>query len=278
MSKAFMRIIYGILISLGLILTYNYTDSNLKQNYINKIGEEALATESYDTFVPNQFFNKNLLYDEIHEVAEMKLKVMLYEVVRVSFVKDEIKIDEGMFFLIHQLGGKPLDDYYAIKLTGAKNTKVEFLGIKITKLPVYTAIIADTASSFLNKDNFVKDDVYEVITSLEIYTEFVEEPILRIGLNITNERYQLKPIILDYYATNNKLPEAPIGNLRLAPIHIIDTVKWVMINMAIYMLVATVLTVFVFTFKKRTLGRKKPTIGVALDLEKIKKRDKKTQK
>jgi hypothetical protein len=271
MYKVFFRIVYGVVVALGLILTYNYTDSSIKTKYINEVGHEALADGAYETFVPNQFYNDQLLYDQTHVLEDMTLKVMLYEVVQIYFDKGELIINEGLFFLVHQLDGTPLDTYYSVNFITAKNTKVEFLGIRIASLPLYTAIISDTGSSYISRDAFIKDDVYEVITKLEIGVEMKTEPIVSTALNITNERYQLKQILSNYYDTNDQLPEAPVGVLHLAPVHIIDTTKQVLINMAIYMFAATIVTVFVFTFKKSKLGKKKPTPGLSKDLERIEK-------
>jgi hypothetical protein len=271
MYKVFFRIVYGIVVALGLILTYNYTDSNIKTAYINEVGAEALEAGAYETFVPNQFYNDQFLYDQTYILEDMTLKVMVYEVVQVYFEKGELVINEGIFFLIHQLEGTPLDSFYSVKFKTAKNTTVEFLGIRIASLPLYTAIIPDTGSSFIGRDYFIKDDQYEVVTNLQVGLELVEEPIIDASLNITNERYQLKQILSNYYENNSQLPETEIGVLSLAPAHIIDTTKWALINMAIYMLVATIVTVFVFTFKKSKLGKKKPTPGLARDLERIEK-------
>lgn len=270
MFKVLFRITYGLFVALGVILTYNYTDSNIKKAYINEIGLEAISNNEYDVFMPFRYYNINPLYDETITIEEKDIKVLVYEVVYVNIINDEIVIDEGIFFLMHQLDGEPLNKYLSVSILNGEHRKNEYLGIRVEKLPLHIAILQETGSSFLSKAQFIRNGEFDEITGYEIRFEDQMDPEIVKSMSIKETDFTVKEQLITYYESNQLLPDEAFSNIGLAPRHFVDTTKWSLINIAIYMGFATIATIFVFKYEKRRMGRGKPTSGLMKDIERVK--------
>ncbi|MBU1141339.1 MAG: hypothetical protein KKG64_02325, partial [Firmicutes bacterium] len=127
----------------------------------------------------------------------------------------------------------------------------------------------------IKKSLFELDSIFQSITKIEIYQEndlFTEIPLL-----IESSDFSVKADIEAYISANSIAPNESFGNVSMAPIIHIDTTPMVLRNIAIYSAIVIGLTVFIFSMKKRRLGKKEPTQGVKQDIERLGQQDHKEQ-
>ncbi len=265
------RMIFAFLAAIGLLLTYNFTDSAVRKDVIREAATEALANDDIDFFVPFKYFNADRLYDGIVETEDHTLHVMVYEVVLVStsLTSDEYVFRDGIFFLMEKIEGPKWGEYYSIKVVGSNNQQQEYLGFQLLDFPIYSAMNPDTAVQFIDRSQFKNGEMILPITQIDMYLEGMDEPYISIPVNFTNERFTVMDQVVEYYETNGELPEEPFNNVSISTRVEIDSTRWVILAFAIYAFIIGGLTWFVFVRKKKTMGRKKATIGVEKDIERL---------
>lgn len=269
--KYINRILFAMIAAIGLLLTYNFTDSAVRKDGIRKAATIALENEDLDFFVPFKYYNNVRLLDEVIEAEDHTLHIMVYEVVLVSrsVSSDEFVFRDGIFFLMEKIEGPSWGEYYSINVVASNNQQQEYLGFQLLDFPIYSAMNPDTAVQFIDRSQFKTGDNIMPITNIEMFLEGMEEPYISIPVNFTNERFNVMSQVIDYYETNEELPEEPFGNVSISTRVEIDATRWVILALAIYLLVVGALTAFIFTYKKKTMGRKKATIGVEKDIERL---------
>lgn len=265
------RMIFAFLAAIGLLLTYNFTDSAVRKDVIREAATEALANDDIDFFVPFKYFNADRLYDGIVETEDHTLHVMVYEVVLVStsLTSDEYVFRDGIFFLMEKIEGPKWGEYYSIKVVGSNNQQQEYLGFQLLDFPIYSAMNPDTAVQFIDRSQFRNGEMVLPITQIDMYLEGMDEPYISIPVNFTNERFTVMDQVVEYYETNGELPEEPFNNVSISTRVEIDSTRWVILAFAIYAFIIGGLTWFVFVRKKKTMGRKKATIGIEKDIERL---------
>lgn len=269
--KYINRILFAMIAALGLLMTYNFTDSAVRKEGIRKAATIALENEDLDFFVPFKYYNNVRLLDEIIEAEDHTLHIMVYEVVLVSrsVSSDEFVFRDGIFFLMEKIEGPSWGEYYSINVVASNNQQQEYLGFQLLDFPIFSTMNPDTAVQFIDRSQFKTGDNIMPITNIEMYLEGMQDPYITIPVNFTNERFGVMNQVIDFYETNGELPEEPFGNVSISTRVEIDSTRWVILALAIYLLVIGALTAFIFTYKKKTLGRKKATIGVEKDIERL---------
>lgn len=269
--KYINRILFAMIAALGLLMTYNFTDSAVRKEGIRKAATIALENEDLDFFVPFKYYNNVRLLDEIIEAENHTLHIMVYEVVLVSrsVTSNEFVFRDGIFFLMEKIEGPSWGEYYSINVVASNNQQQEYLGFQLLDFPIFSTMNPDTAVQFIDRSQFKTGDNIMPITNIEMYLEGMQDPYITIPVNFTNERFGVMNQVIDFYETNGELPEEPFGNVSISTRVEIDSTRWVILALAIYLLVIGALTAFIFTYKKKTMGRKKATIGVEKDIERL---------
>lgn len=269
--KYINRILFAMIAALGLLMTYNFTDSAVRKEGIRKAATIALENEDLDFFVPFKYYNNVRLLDEIIEAEDHTLHIMVYEVVLVSrsVTSNEFVFRDGIFFLMEKIEGPSWGEYYSINVVASNNQQQEYLGFQLLDFPIFSTMNPDTAVQFIDRSQFKTGDNIMPITNIEMYLEGMQDPYITIPVNFTNERFGVMNQVIDFYETNGELPEEPFGNVSISTRVEIDSTRWVILALSIYLLVIGALTAFIFTYKKKTLGRKKATIGVEKDIERL---------
>lgn len=265
------RMIFAFLAALGLLMVYNFTDSAVRKSEIRKEAVIALENETLDFFVPFKYYNNHKLVDEVIETENHTLHIMVYEVVLVStsVTSNDYVFRDGLFFLMEMIEGPNWGEYYSVKLTASNNQQAEYLGFRLLDLPIYSAMNPDTAVQFMDRSQFKSGDSIMPITQVDLFLEGMNEPYVSIPVNFTNERFSVMNQVIEYYEAEGDLPTEPFNNVSISERLVINTSKWIYINTAIYLVVVGALTAFIFTYKKKTLGKKKSTIGVEKDIERL---------
>lgn len=275
--KYINRMIFAFIAAIGLLMVYNFTDSAIRKREVRAEALKALEAEDLNFFVPFKYYNSNRLVDEVVETEDHTLHIMVYEVVLISteVASSDYVFREGIFFLMEMIEGPKWGEYYSVELTASNNQKQEYLGFQLLDLPIYSAMNPDTAVQFMDRAQFKSGEIIMPITQIDLFLEGVEEPYVSIPVNFSNESFTVMNKVINYYETEGELPTEPFENVALSNQLIINTNIWVFITTGIYLVVVSALTVFIFTYKKKTLGRKKATIGVEKDIERLGLKDSK---
>lgn len=268
MIKILNRFIFALLAAIGVLLVFNLTDSYHRTLQLEEMGREALANNDYDFFVSVRYYNKVPIVDEIITEGERTFSLKIYEVAYIKLIEEEYVVTDGIHLIIHQTAGEPLYNFFSIRFEADNVPMVQYLGVKLFSLPVYSAINEETKASIIKKDTFMINDEFQTITKMEIFQE--DEVFTSIPLGIEGSVFSIRAEIESYIQEHNEPPSQAFDNVSMAPVIHINNIAVVLRNIAIYFLGMIVLTLVVFKARKR-LGRKEPTIGVKKDIEKINK-------
>lgn len=271
MIKYINRIIYSLVLAMGLMIVFNLTDSYARTLYLEEEGAKALEANNYEYFISVRFYNEvPVLEETIHE-GERSFDLRIYEVAYISLANDIYTINDGLYMLMHQTAGNDLTDFFTVRISSGTSISEDYMGFKIFSLPLYSAITEDTQSSLIKKELFELDGVFQEITQIEIYQE--NDLFMTIPLSITASDFSVKTAIEDYMTTNGQAPNADFGNVSMAPIIHINTTPIVLRNIAIYSVVVIIFTIAMFRVRNKRLGKKEPTIGLKQDIEKLGEQD-----
>lgn len=267
MIKYINRIIYSLVLALGLMLVFNLTDTYARTLYLEEQGAIALEANNYEYFISVRFYNDVPVIETIIQEGERSFDLKIYEVSYISLVDDIYTINDGLYMLMHQTTGNDLTDFFTVKISAGTILSEDYMGFKVFSLPLYSAITEDTQSSLIKKDLFEIDGVFQEITQIEIYQE--NDLFTTISLSITSSDFTVKTQIEDYISANGEAPKDAFSNVSMAPIIHIDTTSIVLRNIAIYSVIVIGLTILMFRIRNKRLGKKEPTIGLQQDIERL---------
>lgn len=267
MIKYINRIIYSLVLALGLMIVFNLTDSYARTLYLEEQGAIALAENDYEYFISVRFYNALPVVEQTITEGGRTLDLKIYEVAYISLVDDVYTVHDGLYMLMHQTDGDDLTDFFTVRISSGTSISEDYMGFKIFSLPLYSAITEDTQSSLIKKDIFEIDNVFQDITQIEIYQE--NDLFTTIPLSITEADFTVKSDLEDYIAAYGKAPNSSFDDVSMAAIVHIDTTGIVLRNIAIYSVIVIALTILAFRIRNKRLGKKEPTIGLKQDLERL---------
>jgi hypothetical protein len=267
MIKYINRILYALIAALGLMFVYNLTVANVKTSYLKEQGQIELDAGNYEYFVSSRFYDETPIFEETITSFDSTYHVLVYEVAFVKLINEQYFVTDGLFFIMHQTDGTPIEGYFDVFFTTESDIEVQYLGFRVLDFPLYSALDQDNESNMVPRSLFVKDGTYQNITGIRL--SLGEEVILEIPLLITDAEYNVKFELETSITTNNEVPSEAFGNVSYAPVIIIDSKNQVMINLSIYIVAIILFTVGLFTYQKKRLGKKEPTEGVQKDVAKL---------
>ena len=267
MIKYINRIIYSLVLALGLMIVFNLTDSYARTLYLEEQGAIALAANDYEYFISVRFYNAMPVVEQTIAEGERTFDLKIYEVAYISLVDDVYTVHDGLYMLMHQIEGEDLTDFFTVRISSGTTISEDYMGFKIFSLPLYSAITEDTQSSLIKKEIFEINDVFQDITQIEIYQE--NDLFTTIPLSITSVDFTVKSDLESYIATFGEAPKDAFDDVSMAAIVHIDTTAIVLRNIAIYSVIVVALTIFAFRIRNKQLGKKEPTTGLKQDLERL---------
>ena len=268
MIKYINRILYALVAAIGVLFVYNLTMANVKTKYLMEQGEIALDAGNYEYFISTRFYDETPIYDELHVSGDKTYLIKIYEVAYVKLINEQYIVTDGLFFIMHQQTGELIDGYFNVTFNTESDLKVEYLGFRVLSLPLYSALDQDTASNMVPRYLFIEDLAFQNITGVTL--SLGEEVLLDLTFLIEESEFNIKSELENYILTNNDVPDSAFSNVSYAPIIIIDAKSEVTRNIIIYVVAISLFTFGLFTYRKKRLGKKEPTIGVQKDIEKLK--------
>ena len=271
MIKYINRILYALVAALGLMFVYNLTVANVKTSFLKEQGQIELDAGHYEYFISTRFYDDTPVFEETIISGENTYQVLIYEVAYVKLINEQYFVTDGLFFIMHQTEGTPIEGYFDVFFEADSDIEVQYLGFRVLDFPLYSALDQDTEANMVPRSLFVKQSIYQNITGLRL--SLGEEIILEIPLLITDAEYNVKSELDTYISTNDEVPSEAFGNVSIAPVIIIDVKDKVILNISIYIVAVSLFTIGLFTYQKKRLGKKEPTIGVKQDVAKLYEQD-----
>ncbi len=267
MIKYVNRIIYALLIAMGLMLVYNLTDTYARTLYLEEQGQIALENNDLSYFISVRFYDATPVHQETVTVGDVSIDLYIYQGAYVQATDSGYTVVDGLYVLMHQTAGAALTDFFTVRFTSNNVVTQDFMGVRIAGLPLYSVIEENTHAALIKKSLFDSDGVYQTITNMTIFQE--TDVFASIPLSIDNTQFTVKAAIEDYMINNHgDVPDQSFGEVTMAPVIEIDTRSLVFRNIAIYIVVAVGVTYWIFKARKN-LGKKEPTVGVQQDIEKL---------
>lgn len=270
--KIFNRILFALVAAVGLYLVMDLSNERVVNNYINEVGIEALENTDYDFFVSARYFHQTPLYDDTLNIAPYTFLIKVYNVANIIETDDGYDVIEGFQVVLHQTDGPILQPPFAGRIiTDDIDVVIEYIGLKINDLPVYTFVTGVPRATFFNASLFMVNDTYKKPISLEIVqgdTVLGSYPLL-----IEETDYQLEPLLETYIDTFDAVPDESFGDVGYAVVIDIDSSALVIRNAIIYIVVIAIITVLLFVREKKQMGRKKATEGLKQDVQKLYHKD-----
>ncbi|MFP4187701.1 MAG: hypothetical protein ACLFSU_05990 [Acholeplasmataceae bacterium] len=264
--RVFNRILFAFIAAIGLYLVFNASYSYAVTLYMETEGQEALDRNDYAFFISTRYYDANEVISDTYAIDDMTFLVKVYSVANV--VEDEERVVDGIFVLMHQTDGAPLEEPFGVEVSSSVgDIEVSYMGIKIPGLPIYSFIIPETETTLITRERFTEDGDFQDIDRIDIYRD--DKDIGSIDLLITSEDFTLREPLEDYLEETGDAPTEGFKNVAVMPRIEIDTSTIVIRSVIIYSVFVFAVMVGLFFIRKKRMGRGKPTEGIRQDIEKL---------
>ncbi len=263
------RFLFALAAAMGLYLVFNMSHAYVVTTYLQTEGAKAIEREDYAFFISARYHDEDLVFDDVLTFDDKTFVVKVYNVANIMTLIEGYLVVEGFFVLMHQIEGEPLREPFAALVSSTDgDIEQRYTGINLGGLPMYTFIIAETQSTIINKNLFIREGVFYDIDQITIRKD--DEDIGVINLLLQEGDLKLRDPLEGYLLEHDSVPKASFETVVYAPVIDIDSSSVVIRNVIIYLLVVLLLTILLFYVKSKYMGRGKPTPGVQRDLEKLK--------
>ena len=270
--KIFNRILFALAAAMGLYLVMDVSNERVVKEYINEVGSEAIDNGDYDFFVSARYYHQTPLYDDTFEVGQYTFLIKVYNVANIIESDEGFEVVEGFQIMLHQTNGPTLEPPFAGRIiTDDTDIVIEYIGLKISDLPVYTFVTGVPRATFFDASLFITDSIYHNPQSFQIVQG--ESVLGSYDLLIEETDYQLKPLLEAYIDTHNDVPTETFGDVGYAVVIQIDSSALVIRNAIIYIVIIGIITVLLFVVQKKQMGRKQATEGLKKDVDKLYHKD-----
>lgn len=262
LMKWINRIVYALVVALGLMLVFNIVDSQVRSKVLQEQGLQAIAEGDFDRLLAVRFYHPTKLVDTMFSIDDATFEMYVYDAAYVRIVDQQFVVYGGITILFHQTSGTPLTEPFNIRYLAGDETVANHMGFQIVKLPMYSGVDPETLSALVKKD-----DLNSPLTAMTLMRN--DAAIATIPVSIASTDLTVHQAIEDYIAVNGNVPKTSFDNVGVTPTMAIDTSLYVVFYAALYLIAVVIATYLFFVRKKRKLGRVQPTDGVLKDIHNI---------
>lgn len=266
--KIVNRIIFGLVVALGLMLIATITDEYYRSREIIEITEETLESEAYTDLISSAYYDETPLFEETINQNGNEFLVLIYQAAHITSVNEELIVLEGFQLLVIQKSGTLLPEYFDVFVYATNDVVVSYTGFNLYNKGLYALFDPDTQGSLILENYFIKDDIYQTIEQIVFSKE--DEVLLELDVLLSEDLITIDEALETYINQNNTPPETDIEGANYKPPLIIDIQDKVIRNVVIYLVVISVIYYLVFIRQPKTLGRSKVTEGLKKDIDRLK--------
>lgn len=271
--KVINRVIFGLIVAVGLMLVATITNEYYRSREIIKITEETLENKDYTDLISAAYYNETPVFEEVITKDNKEFLVLIYEAAHITKSNDELIVLDGFQLLMIQNSGEMLPEYFDVVVHADQDIKVNYTGFNLYNLGLYSSFNADTQGSLILENYFLKDDEFQTINKIEFIKE--EELIFELELSLTSDMLTISEPLETYLDLNSEGPSDDIEGVNYNDPIQIDVRNQVIRNVSIYLVVIIIIYYLVFIRKPKTLGKDQATEGLTKDIERL-KNDKKS--
>jgi hypothetical protein len=265
--KIVNRIIYGLIVAVGLMLVATITDEYFRSREVLAITEETLENETYTDFISSAYFNETPVFEETLVIDNNEYLVLIYNAAHITESNAELLAIEGFQFLMVQKSGTHLPEFFDVKVKSGEDFEVIYTGFNLYNQGLYAIYHPDTQGSLIMRRQFTEDGVFQDID--HIVFEKDGEVLLTLDIDLTEDMLKVGALLQSYVDTNDEVPTADIEGVHYKEPLVIDVQNFVIRNVVIYLVVVVIGYVLIFMRKKKTLGKDQATEGLKKDIEKL---------
>lgn len=266
--KIINRIIFGLIVAVGLMLVATITDEYFRSREIIKITEEKLAEEAYTDLISAAYFHETPVFEETIIQNDKEFLVLIYQAAHITSTNDGLVVLDGFQLLVIQKSGESLAEYFDVIVYADQDIEVVYGGFNLYNLNLYSVFDPDTQGSLFLENYYVKDDVFQTINKIVFDKD--ETIIFEIDVELTQDMLTISEHLETYIDTYNEAPNKEIEGVNYnEPLQISIRDK-VVRNTIIYLVVVMVVYYLIFIRKPKTLGKDKATEGLKKDIDRLK--------
>lgn len=267
--KIVNRIIFGLIVAVGIMLVAQITDEYYRSRAIIEITEEKLSQHAYTDLISAAYYHETPVFEETILLDDKELLVLIYQAAHVtSSSNQELIVLDGFQLLIIQNEGDYFPDYYDVNVYAKQDIVVNYTGFNLYKLGVYSIFDPETKGSLILENYYQVDGEFQTIEKLVFDKE--GEVIFELEVELTKEMLTIAEPLETYIELNNEAPNKEIEGVNYnEPLELNFRDKLAR-NMVIYLVVVIIVYYLVFIRKPKTLGKDKATEGLQKDIEQLK--------
>ncbi len=267
--KIVNRIIFGLIVAVGIMLVAQITDEYYRSRAIIEITEEKLSKHAYTDLISAAYYHETPVFEETILLDDKELLVLIYQAAHVtSSSNQELIVLDGFQLLIIQNEGEYFPDYYDVNVYAKQDIVVNYTGFNLYKLGVYSIFDPETKGSLILENYYQIDGEFQTIEKLVFDKE--GEVIFELEVELTKEMLTITEPLETYIELNNEAPNKEIDGVNYnEPLELSFRDKLAR-NMVIYLVVVIIVYYLVFIRKPKTLGKDKATEGLQKDIEQLK--------
>lgn len=265
--KIVNRIIYGLIVAVGLMLVATITDEYFRSREVLALTAETLQNEAYTDLISSAYFNETPVYEETLTIDNNEYLVIVYNAAHITNLDSGLLAIEGFQFLMIQKSGTHLPEFFDVKVKSNEDFEVVYTGFNLYNQGLYAIYHPDTQGSLIMRRQFTEDDTFFDID--QIVFEKDGEILLTLNLSLTEDMLTVGEILQTYLNENDAVPTEDIDGVNYKEPLIIDVQDKVIRNVIIYLVVVVIGYVLIFMRKKKTLGKDQATEGLKKDIERL---------
>jgi len=261
------RIIFGLVVAIGLMLVASITDEYYRSREILKLTKEHLENEAYEKFISAAYYHQTPVYEENIEIEDNSYLVLVYNAAHIKQTQTDHQVSEGFQVLVIQKTGIALPEYFDVDISFGEET-LSYAGFNLYNQNIYTFYNQDNNKTLIYEDDLIINDVFYNINNIS----FIKDGNTLFDLDITLDQsmLNLKSDLSNYILENGTKPTENLNDIIYANPVIINTKNEVIRNVLIYLVIVIVSYVLLFVKKRKNLGVKQATEGLKKDIEQLK--------
>ncbi len=266
--KIVNRIIFGLIVAVGIMLIATITDEYYRSRAIIGITQEKLEQEAYTDLISAAYFHETPVYEDIVIQNNQEFLVLIYQAAHITYENNDLIVLDGFQLLMIQQDGNQLPEYFDVTVYADQDIEVGYTGFNLYNLGLYSIFNPETQGSLILENYYRKDDIFQTIEKIVFDKE--GETIFELNVSLTQDMLTIANALETYIEENNEAPSKEIEGVNYnEPLQISIRDK-VTRNMVIYLVVVVILYYLIFIRKPKTLGKDKVTEGLKRDIDRLK--------
>ncbi len=265
--KIVNRVIFGLIIAIGLMLVASITDEYYRSREIVDIATQKLEDQKYEELISAAYYDQTPVFEQTITQDDSEFLVLIYQAAHVNSTDGILSVLDGFQLLVIQNSGEMFPEYFDVLVSTTSDLEVSYTGFNLYNLGLYSVFNPDTQGSLFLRSYFEENEVYQTINKITFTKEGIQ--IFEVDVELTEDLLTLKTPLQAYVDLHQEGPSTDIEGVNYNIPIIISIRDKVIRNLVIYLVVVMVAYYFIFVKQPKTLGKDKMSQGLKKDVEKL---------